>query len=248
MPLAPVPNLERELDALYALPTEEFTRARNDLAARLRKAHQAEAAAEVKGLKRPTVVAGIANRLARERQAQVAQLLEAGERLRGVQQRALSGKARADEVADASAEEREALHVLLGAARELVGPRATAQLLDRLSQTLRAAAVNDAGRVLLQRGRLSEELEPVGFGPLEAVLLRPARRADEVAKAARERVAALRTESRRLAQEARAAERAADEAARAAEMLRGEAESRRAEAERAATELAEAEATLRDRR
>ena len=37
-PLAAVPDLEQELDGLYALPLEEFTKARNDLAARLKQA------------------------------------------------------------------------------------------------------------------------------------------------------------------------------------------------------------------
>jgi hypothetical protein len=64
-PLASVPDLDRELDALYDLPLEEFTKARNDLANRLRKAHQSEAAAEVRGLKKPSVVAGAENGIAR---------------------------------------------------------------------------------------------------------------------------------------------------------------------------------------
>ena len=47
-PLASVPDLDRELDALYELPLDQFTKARNDLATRLRKAHQTDAAAEVR--------------------------------------------------------------------------------------------------------------------------------------------------------------------------------------------------------
>jgi hypothetical protein len=39
-PLAAVPDLDAELDALYSLPLEEFTKARNDLASRLKKAHR----------------------------------------------------------------------------------------------------------------------------------------------------------------------------------------------------------------
>ena len=47
-PLAAVPDLERELDGLYALPLDEFTKARNDLASRLKRAHQGEAAAAIR--------------------------------------------------------------------------------------------------------------------------------------------------------------------------------------------------------
>jgi hypothetical protein len=246
-PLAAVPDLEQELDGLYALPLEEFTKARNDLAARLKKAHQTEAADLVRALKKPSVVAAAANRLAREEPHQVVALLDAGERLRDAQQRALGGQAKAEEVGEAAAAERDALRALLASARRLLGDRSSPGLLDRLGQTLRAAAVDDGGRALLERGRLTEELSAVGFGPLEAV--KPARRrSDEVARAARERVSALRAQARALSSEARAAEEAAEQARRAAQLLAEEAEQKRAEAERTATELAEAEAALRSRR
>ena len=248
-PLAAVPDLEQELDGLYALPLEEFTKARNDLAARLSKAHQNEAPADlVRALKKPSVVAAAANRLAREEPHQVVGLLAAGERLREAQQRALAGDGKAEEVNEAAAAERDALRGLLASARAQLGERSSATLLDRLGQTLRAAAVDDEGRALLERGRLTEELKAVGFGPLEAV--RPARRrsSDEVARAARERVAALRAEARTLSSEARVAEEAAEQAQRAAELLVEEAEQKRADAERVAAELTEAEAALRSRR
>jgi hypothetical protein len=246
-PLASVPDLDRELDALYDLPLEEFTKARNDLVGRLRKAHQSEAAAEVRGLKKPTVVAWIANRLARDEPTLIAALLEAGELLRETQQRALAGNAKPEEVADASSAERESIRGLLTAARKHFGDRATSVLLDKLSQTLRAAAVDPAARPLLEHGRLTEELKAIGFGPLEAI--KPAaRRGDEVGRAARERVSALRADARRLAAEAQAADREAEEAEQALVVLREQANEKRREAERAVAELAEAEEALRDRR
>jgi hypothetical protein len=246
-PLASVPDLDRELDVLYDLPLEEFTKARNDLVSRLRKAHQSDAANEVRVLKKPTVVAWAANRLARDEPKLTAALLEAGERLRETQQRALSGKAKHDEVAEAALAEREAIRALLTAARRRFDDRATAALLDKLSQTLRAAAVDTAARTLLERGRLTEELQAVGFGPLEAV--KPsARRGDEVGRAARERVSTLRTEARRLSAEAQEADRELEDAERSLAALREETVQKRANAARVAAELAEAEDALRDRR
>jgi hypothetical protein len=246
-PLASVPDVDRELDALFDLPLEEFTKARNDLATRLRKAHQSEAAAEVRALKKPTVVAWAANRLARDEPQLTTALLEAGERLRDTQQRALGGNAKHDELADAAAAERETIRSLLTAARKHFGDRATSAVLDKLSQTLRAAAVDEPARTLLQRGRLTEELKAVGFGPLEAV--KPAaRRGDEVGRAARERVSALRAEARRLSAEAQEADHDVHEAEQTLQALREEAEQKRKHAERVATELAEAEEALRDRR
>ena len=207
-PLAAVPDLERELDALYALPLAEFTKARNDLATRLKRAHQAEAAATVRGLKKPTAVAWAANHLARAAPDQVASLLEASSRLRETQQRALAGAATPDDVATATAAERSAVRLLVSSARRELGERASPALLDRLGRTLQAAAVDESGQRLLARGRLTEELDAVGFGPLEAVEhARP--NPNEVARAARERVTALRAAARQLSAEARTAESAA---------------------------------------
>jgi hypothetical protein len=243
-PLAAVPNLERELDELYALPLGEFTKARNDLSSRLRKAHQAGAADHVKSLKKPSIVAWAVNRLARDKPKQVDALLQSSESLRDAQQRAIAGKASIEEVNEAAAAERDAIRVLLSSARPLLSSPAH---IEKLAQTLRAAAIDEAARALLQRGRLTEEMTASGFGPLEAVKT-SRRRGDEVARAARERVTALRAEARRLHAEARVAERAASDAAKAFEILDAEAKEKRAEADKAAEELAGAEEALRKRR
>jgi hypothetical protein len=247
-PLAAVPNFDAELDALYGLPLEDFTRARNDLAARLKRAHQSELAAEVRSLKKPTVTAAAANRLAREQTELVSALLEAADELREVQQLALRGKAGAAQVGDATSAERDAVRALVTAARRMLGQRSTPALLDRLGQTLHAAAIDDQARVLLERGRLTEDLHAVGFGGLEPVAGGKRRSANDLARAARERVAALRAQAQRLAEEADDAEHAAREAARTADLLRAEADEKRLDAEQSAQELADAEADLQSRR
>src|SRR2546423_13852289 len=53
-------------DRLYALPIEEFTRARNDAVAELRNSGRRAEADEVKALRKPTAAAGAGNRLVRE--------------------------------------------------------------------------------------------------------------------------------------------------------------------------------------
>jgi hypothetical protein len=247
-PLAAVPDLEHELDGLYALPLEEFTKARNDLASRLKRAHQGEAAEAIRSLRKPATVAWAANQLARNESKLVAALLEAGERLRETQQRVLAGKATAEELNDATNAERAAVRALLSAARSALGSRGTAAVLDRLGQTLRAAAVDELGRELLERGRLTEPLTAVGFGPLEAVRPTVRRRGDEIARAARDRVTALRATARTLSAQARDAEEAAREAEAAAAILGEEAAQRRAEADRTAKELEEAERALKARK
>ena len=74
-------GLDEELDALFGLPLDEFTSARNDLAKRLR-ASDAEAAEAVRALPKPTISAWTINRLSREDRDGVTALLEAGAALR----------------------------------------------------------------------------------------------------------------------------------------------------------------------
>jgi hypothetical protein len=250
-PLAAVPDLEHELDELYGLPLEGWTQARNDLASRLRKAHQADQADAVRRLRKPSVVIWALNQLARRDARAVDELLEAGQRLRKAQEAALSGRGGAADVSAASRSERDAVRELVARARAILeeaGNAATQATLDRVSQTLRAAAVDEAGRQLLARGRLDEELRGIGFGALAAVQPLPRRPKVDELKQLRERIKELRAEARQLAAEARDAETEAARAERDAERARREAAERRERAERAANDLAEAEAELARKR
>jgi hypothetical protein len=160
-PLAVVPALEAELDELYAAPPEDFVRARNDLAQRLKQAGQVDAAARIKQLRKPTVPLWAVNQLARRHHDEVRALLDAGDRLRAAQQAALRGEA--EELRTATADERKLLRSLTQRGQELL--RETGHSADpkRIVGTLRAAAVDPAGRELLEQGRLSEDLEASGF-------------------------------------------------------------------------------------
>jgi hypothetical protein len=135
-------------DRLYALPIEEFTQARNDAAAELRKDGRRDEADEVKAMRKPSAAAGAVNRLVREHRDQVEAYLAAAAGLRDAQ---FAGKG---DVAGATKHERETLERLLGLASVDV------------RQTLQAAAVDDAAAEELRRGRLERELEPRGFGTL----------------------------------------------------------------------------------
>lgn len=247
--LASVPDLEQELDRLYGAPFDQFVAERDALAARLRQAHQAAAAATVAKLKKPVSVAWAANRLAREESAAVERLLDASARVRTAQKRALAGRAGHAEVGEAQAAEREAVDELVSAAQTRLDPPVSGAALDRLGQTLRAAASGPATSALLARGRLTNEVHAAGFEALDGLETRPARarRTDEVAQAARARLKALREEARKLAAAARSAGRAATTAERAAAALRSEADASAAAARRAADAVTDAEAALRKR-
>jgi hypothetical protein len=207
-------RLEDELDRLYALPLNEFTAARDELAKRLRTEGERDLADEVKGLRKPTVAVWLVNQLAHEREVDVKRLLKAGEAL---------GKAQttAKGFPEARRDEQHALERLASAARDAgVGPQAA----DRAIQTLRAASLTEEGRDLLKRGRVTEELEPPGFEALAGMPLpKPPRRAKP--KAAPRKNLQLEKAQERVKKLKAEAERAAREAAVAAERLaRAEAE------------------------
>jgi hypothetical protein len=239
-------ELGEELDRLYELPLGEFTAARDEAAKRLRAEGRRELADDVKRLRKPTLPVWVANRLAHERELDVKRLLKAGEAL-GASQAAGS----AEDFAGARREEQHALERLAAAARE-VGERegAGAPMVERAVKTLRAASLTAEGRELLERGRLTEELEPPGFDALTGLPpARPAKRKKPQPKdvrgerrraieAARDRVKALRAEERERARQAREAVRKAERAEAEAAALRKTAE----EAENAAASAAETRA------
>jgi hypothetical protein len=247
-------GIDSELDRLFGLPLSDFTRARNDLVKRLKAERSTEEAETVAALQKPTVPAWTINQLGRRDRAGVRALLEAGEELRGAQQRLIRGEDAGDALREAAAREREAVEGLTERARAVLDDAerpATAAVLDRIGTTLRAAAVTDEGRALLESGRLTAELEPPGFdafGPAEAKApprRKPTRQGDELAERRRQRE---EREHRRkkLRAGARAAERSAREAEREAERAEAVAAKARRVAEQARADADAAAAALDD--
>jgi hypothetical protein len=213
-------DLDAELDRLYGLPLEEFTKARNDLAARLKKAGETEAAAEVKTLAKPSVPAWAVNQLARRRKRDVRALLDAAERSR-------SGKAKS--LRAALDEQRDALQRLADEARELLQAErgsAPEAMVQRIASTLRAAASDPAAAERLERGRVNEDLEPAGFEALAGLVgakAPPASKRDEGdarrkrLEAAQKAVRERKAEAAELHDRAEASERQAAKARKAAD-------------------------------
>src|SRR5205823_8081359 len=110
--------VERELDALYQLPLDQFTSARDELAKRLRAHGQAEQAEQVKSLRKPTVAVWLVNRLVREDELDVQRLLKAGESLAKTQAEVAQGQS-LDAFLDARRAEQRALERLARAAQRL---------------------------------------------------------------------------------------------------------------------------------
>ena len=211
-------NLENELDRLYGLPPAEFTSARESLAKKLRADGDGAEAARVKTLRKPTAAAAVVNRLARDERMNVRALLTAGERLRDAQASLLRGGP-PDAVHKAANDERKAIAALLRAARKDSPGDA---VLRRVEETLRAAAVDEEARRLLELGRLTRELEPVGFGLTGmTIALKPRRKKavphDPDVRKRREEIARAKAELEAARSRAREAAR---ELARAEEQVR----------------------------
>lgn len=223
-----VAEIDDELDRLYGLPLDEFTRERNALAKRLRSEGRRDDAASVAELRKPVVAAWVVNRLAREREDEVQELIDAADAIR-------AGAVGGDERLRAAVEE------LMHAARGVLedgGRRASDATLRDVATTLRAAPVSEPE--LLRSGRLTEPVEPTGFEAMAGAAAaegRPARRRQSPQRPDRARVREAREALSAAREEARKLGRAADAAER-------EARDRRAEADAADSAVAEAEAAL----
>jgi hypothetical protein len=245
-------TLEREIDRLYALPLDEFTSERNELARRLKNDGDKDAAEQVATLAKPSIPVWTINQLARQDKSAMRALLDAATKLRKAQERALGG-GDSDALRAAQAQERDALRDLTRKAGEILeeaGRPANRATLERVRSTLGAAALAEPTRVALKAGRLTDEVEMSGFDVLAGIEPAPKGRAqpkDELAerrekKAERERERKrLEKRARELENRAKAAEQHADEAEEAAEDARAEADERRRAADEAAAELAEFE-------
>ena len=242
--LAPVPDLEEELDRLYGLSLSEFTAARNDLARRLRAAGQREAAERAGKLAKPSISAWAVNQLARHKPGDVEALARLGGELAESQLQAASGRdgKRFEEL---RVEHGRAVAELAAAAADLLaesGSRPGDAVRRRIAETLRALSLDADRHDELVRGRLAADAEPTGFALAErlGVPAASAGRRAGPAESRRDRGAELRARLGKARAEARAARARASEADQEARRSEREAERARERATRAATEAEQA--------
>src|SRR5436190_9472563 len=152
---------------LYAVPLEEFTAARNALAAELKAEGDTEGAAAVKALRKPSRAAWAVNQLVRSEPELVDALMGAGGELRQAHRQAASGKGAAQLRAAAEAE-RAAVEQLLARAPSVLGHPLTPALIESIRNSLHAASSDDEARELVRSGTLTNPLRPVGLGPVPA--------------------------------------------------------------------------------
>jgi hypothetical protein len=156
-----------DADDLYGLPLDSFIPRRGELAKELKAAGDRDAAAEVAALRKPSVAAWAVNQLVRTQPKAIAGLFKAGDTLRKAQDKVLAGRGDADDLRAGVEREREAVATLLEQARGLLnsdGHELSAAVLDRVSDTLHAAALDDGARAEVRDGTLIRELRHAGLG------------------------------------------------------------------------------------
>src|SRR5687767_2646967 len=161
MKLVRASNLEKDLDALFRLPLAEFTGARNELAARLKKEGRGDDAARVKALAKPPVSAWAVNQLYWNHREAFDGLIASGERFHKAQK---SGKTA--DMRTALDERREALADLSALATSLLQDAGHSPSLDtirRITSTLEAMSVYASRSNAPRPGRLTEDVDPPGF-------------------------------------------------------------------------------------
>ena len=225
---------DERVDELFRLPPEEFTAARDRLAADLKDAGDGDSAKEVKGLRRPTVAAWAVNLAVARKADMVASLLDAAGRLRSAQRRAASGLS-AEDYREAMGERRAAVRRLTeeaAAALQEQGRQAEPHL-GAVARTFEAAASESAAGEAVRAGRLSKELEPTaGFDAIDAFAVIPGEAEPVSAPKATKEDRKVAAASRELASAEREVERQTRRAATARHEARA-AEGEAAEAEEA---------------
>jgi hypothetical protein len=152
---------------LYGLPLDRFVPERAALAKALRGEGRKEEAAGVGALRKPSVAAWTVNQLVRTQRAAVTSLFDAGDALGRAQSELLAGRGDAHALREAAQRERQAVDDLAEVARGLLssqGQEPTQATLDRVSETLHAAALDEKARAQVREACLERELRQVGFG------------------------------------------------------------------------------------
>jgi len=157
-----------EIDRLYALPLDEFTAERDQLAQRLRKEGDAEAADAIKALKKPSIAAWAVNQVQRDRPDEVRELIDVTEELHRVYKKLSSAGAR-ERLEEAAEIQRRLIQSLVRCAAQLLeagGHPSSDATLGKVSDTLRAAGLDAEVREQVAQGRVVKEQRTAGLGPL----------------------------------------------------------------------------------
>ncbi len=226
-----------DIDRLYGLPLGSFTRARDELATRLKQSGDVESATEIKRLRKPSLPAWAVNQLVRRSPEEMSRLVEIRSQMKAAKS--------ADEVRHLTQSRHRLIAELVAQVEKVLteaGHSMNAQTRQRIVQTLHAAGVEGDAHAILT-GRLTRELSATGFegfaidtgeeAPTDTVL---SQRAEQEARRLADEADEAETEARLLSERAERAREQAETAADAATRAQERARTARQRARRAAEE------------
>ena len=163
-------NLEDDMDALFKLPLAEFTGARNNLAARLKREGRADDSNLVKALAKPSISAWAVNQLHWKHREAFDRLLSTSQRFR--QSQTSHTASRIADMRGSLDARGEALSHLSDLATVLLreaGHNPTPDTIHRITTTLEAlsAYATPSGPT---PGRLTQDVDPPGFESLASLI------------------------------------------------------------------------------
>lgn len=160
------PELDAEIQRLYSLPLGDFTKERNALAKRLKKAGREDESETVEGSPKPTPSAWAVNMLFQRQRDRMDILLDAGRRARVAQGEAVAG-AGAEALRDAIGAARILIEDLRRRAETILaedtGRTPSRAVSERIATNLQSLAFSPSAAEAAQRGWLDRDLEPPGF-------------------------------------------------------------------------------------
>src|SRR4051794_1826730 len=186
-------------DHLYGLPPEQFVPQRDARAKRLRAEKRRADADEIKALRKPSVAAWAVNQAVRSQPQAARALWDAGDALVAAQEDLLAGRGDAAGLRAAADGERAALDGLLDAARGLLtgqGRDLGEGTIERVRETLHAAAIEPATREDVAAGRATRERAHSGLGGFAEVAM-PTTPAPRTAKPAKDSAAQTKPAAKR---------------------------------------------------
>ncbi len=158
-------DFEEAADALYASPAADFIATRNELAKQLKADGDQLGSTRLKAMRKPTVAAWVANLLARKLPDELDDLLALGDEFREA-----TADLDGDRLRELTPRRHKMLDKLSTDATRLAGDegqKVSADVGQKLRETLDAALVDPAAGDAVREGRLSSALRHVGFGVVD---------------------------------------------------------------------------------
>jgi len=158
-------DFEEAADALYAAPAADFIATRNELAKQLKADGDQLGSTRLKAMRKPTVAAWVANLVARSLPDDLDDLLALGDEFREA-----TADLDGDRLRDLTPKRHQLLDKVSKEAVRLAvdeGQKVSADVGQKLRETLDAALIDPAAGDALREGRLSSALRHVGFGVVD---------------------------------------------------------------------------------